>query len=499
MMTDPGRDEPSATAPGDRLILLTGATGYIGGRLLNRLERSGWRVRCMARRPEALTNRVGPATEVVSADVLDPAGLPAALRGVHTAYYLIHSMGAAEGFEENDRRAAFNFGQAARAAGIRRIVYVGGLGDSRLPLSPHLRSRHEVGEVLRQSGVETVELRASVVIGSGSLSFEMVRALVERLPVMITPRWVNNKAQPIAIDDLLDYLEQTLSLPAQTSMIYEVGGRDAASYGDIMKEYARQRGLRRMSIPVPVLTPRLSGLWLGLVTPLYARVGRKLIDSIYYPTVVRDHGADEVFRVRPLGLADAIAKALRNEDAEIAHTRWSDALSSGSVPADWGGVRLGNRLVDSRIAHTSISAAAAFAPIRRIGGATGWYYATWLWYVRGFLDLLVGGVGMRRGRRDPENIEVGDSIDCWRVEQIAPDRLLLLRAEMRLPGRAWLQFEVQAEANGTSVRQTAIFDPAGILGLLYWYSVYPLHQLIFQNMLERIVRRAQASSGSASK
>lgn len=455
---------------------------------MGRLLETGYRVRCMVRRPENLRDRVGGEVEIVSGDVLDAASLASGLREIDAAYYLVHSMGAPGSFEEQDRIGANNFAAAARANGVGRIVYVGGLGDSRLPLSPHLRSRHEVGAILRSSGVPTFELRASIVIGSGSLSFEMVRALVERLPVMITPRWVSNPAQPIAIQDILGYLLEALQLPADKSGIYEIGGPDVVSYGDIMREYARQRGLRRWTVPVPVLTPRLSSLWLGLVTPLYARVGRKLIDSIYYPTVVRDPTAAQVFHQHPLGLTPAIAAALHNEDEEVAQTRWSDALSAATQPADWGGVRFGNRLVDSRSRQVAVPAAQAFAPIRRIGGTTGWYYGNFLWHLRGFLDLLVGGVGMRRGRPHVDKLREGDVLDCWRVERIIPDCLLLLRAEMKLPGRAWLQFEVEEKDSGCTIRQSAIFDPVGIWGLLYWYSIYPLHELIFQGMLNTIAR-----------
>ncbi len=475
-------------------ILLTGATGYIGGRLLGRLLESGYRVRCLARRPENLRDRVGSDVEIKAGDVLDAQSLDLALRDIDCAYYLVHSMGAAGSFEEQDRIGAGHFATAARANGVKRIVYVGGLGDSRLPLSPHLRSRHEVGEILRASGIPTFELRASIVIGSGSLSFEMVRALVERLPVMITPRWVSNPAQPIAIQDILGYLLEALRLPVEKAGIYEIGGPDVVSYGDIMREYARQRGLRRWTIPVPVLTPRLSSLWLGLVTPLYARVGRKLIDSIYYPTVVRDPSAAQVFHQHPLGLTQAIAAALHNEDAEVAQTRWSDALSAATQPVDWGGVRFGNRLVDSRSLPVAVPAAQAFAPIRRIGGTAGWYYGNALWRLRGFLDLLVGGVGMRRGRPHPDRLREGDVLDCWRVERIVPDRLLLLRAEMKLPGRAWLQFEVDDRNSGCTVRQSAIFDPIGVWGLLYWYSIYPLHEFIFRGMLNAIGRLAKETA-----
>jgi uncharacterized protein YbjT (DUF2867 family) len=271
-------------------------------------------------------------TEVVAGDVLAPDVLPHALAGVYTAYYLIHSMGSTGSFEEEDRQGARNFGEVARQAGVRRIIYLGGLGDSSSALSSHLRSRQEVGEVLRASGVPIVEFRALVVIGSGSLSFEMIRALVERLPVMVTPRWVSVPAQPIALGDLLSYLLMALDLPLEGHQVFEIGGADRVSYGDLMQEYARQRGLRRFMIPVPVLTPRLSGLWLGLVTPLYARVGRKLIESICHSTIVHDGSALQVFAVRPVGIREAIRQALHNEDNEFAETRWSDTLSAGGVP-----------------------------------------------------------------------------------------------------------------------------------------------------------------------
>jgi hypothetical protein len=302
---------------------------------------------------------------------------------------------------------------------------------------------------------------------------------------------VSNEAQPIAIDDLLAYLVAALDCAVDGNPIYEIGGADVVSYGGLMDEYARQRGLRRLKIPVPVLTPRLSSLWLGLVTPLYARVGRKLIDSIDYPTTVRDHTVLRTLPIRPLGVREAIARALRNEDNGFAHTRWSDALSAAGPARRWGGIRFGTRLLDSRTCRVGVPPAVAFVPIRRIGGTTGWYYANWLWRLRGFLDLLIGGVGVRRGRRDPETLRVGDTLDFWRVEAYEPDRLLRLAAEMKVPGRAWLEFDVDASDGGSLIRQTAIFDPRGLAGLAYWYSIYPLHVLVFAGMLRRIGSAAQ--------
>jgi len=407
----------------------------------------------------------------------------------------VHSMGSAGDFRAEDQRAAENFARAAEAAGVRRIVYLGGLG-AQTGLSPHLASRQEVGQVLRDSAVTTVELRASIIVGSGSLSFEMIRALVEKLPVLVTPRWVARLAQPIAIDDVLAYLVAAADAPVAGSAVVEIGGPDRVAYLDLMKEYARQRGLRRFFLRVPVLTPRLSSLWLALVTPLYARVGRKLIDSLRHDTVVESPLAAELFpEIRPLGVAPAIARARANEDREWAETRWSDALSSagGAAPSD---SRFGPRRVDTRATTVPVPPARAFDPIRRIGGDRGWYFGDLVWQLRGALDRLAGGPGLRRGRRSPDQLAPGDPLDFWRVEAFEPDRLLRLRAEMRLPGRAWLQFEVQPAADGgATISQTAIFDPRGLVGVLYWYSLLPIHAFIFGGMLRRIAAKAASSHG----
>ena len=490
--------EARSHSAGDRRpVLLTGATGYIGGRLLRRLEEDGVAVRCLVRNPAVLAGRTGPGTEVVQGDLRDPASVERAMKGVRAAYYLVHSMAAASSFEEQDRQAARNFSLAAERCGVERIVYLGGLahGDES-SLSPHLRSRLEVGRIFREGSVPCIELRASIVIGSGSLSFEIVRNLTERLPVMICPRWVSTPAQPIAIGDVLEYLRRSLDIPLDGHRVFEIGGADVVSYGDLMREYARQRNLKRLMIPVPVLTPWLSSLWLGLVTPVYARVGRRLIESVRHATVVRDPSALEVFGIRPAGVREAIAAALRNEDRELAETRWSDALSSSGVRRDWGGVRFGSRLVDSRSVVVPVSREQAFAPIRRIGGETGWYSSAFLWRLRGALDLMVGGVGMRRGRRDPEHPHVGDALDFWRVERYEEDRLLRLSAEMKVPGRAWLEFEVSPAPGGSRITQTAMFDPLGLTGLIYWYALWPLHQLVFSRMLAGIARAAAGSEPS---
>ncbi len=477
--------------PDSPLILVTGATGYVGGRLRSRLESAGHRVRCMARRPESLAPRVGPATEVVRGDVLEIESLGPALSEVDVAYYLVHSMGAGSEFEERDRLGAQNFAQAAKAAGVGRIVYLGGLGGDEGELSAHLRSRMEVGEILRQSGVPTLEFRASIVLGSGSLSFEMIRSLVELLPIMVTPSWVQVRAQPIAIDDLLNYLLAALDYKATESSVFEIGGADQVSYRELMREYARQRGLRRIMLPVPVLTPWLSSLWLGLVTPLYARVGRKLIQSIRNSTVVENPAALAAFPVRPRGMSQAIAAALCNEEREMAETRWYDAVSSAGLTKSWAGTRFRNRIVDARSLELEVPPEVAFAPIRRIGGKNGWYAHDWLWRLRGAMDLLVGGVGMRRGRPADDSLRVGDPVDFWRVEAYEPDSLLRLSAEMKLPGRAWLEFEVTPRDGGCTIHQTAMYDPVGLSGLLYWYALYVVHRFVFAGMLRGIARAAK--------
>ncbi len=478
------------------MVLLTGATGYIGGRLMPILAREGYRVRCLARRPDALRGRAPEGVEAVRGDVLDPDSLRAAMEGVRIAYFLVHALGSSGQFEAQELTGAANFARAGAEAGVERIVYLGGLGDGGEELSPHLRSRHAVGHILRESGVPVVEFRASIIIGSGSLSFELVRALVERLPIMVTPTWVSAPAQPIGIGDTLEYLLQGARVPIEGSVIYEIGGPDRVSYGDLIREYMRVRGLRRLIIPVPALTPRLSSLWLGLVTPLHARIGRKLIESVRHATVVNDDRALRDFAIRPVGFRDAMALALRNEDAEFAQTRWTDAVSSAGIPAQWGGVRFGNRLVDTRAVSMDASPAAAFRAVEAIGGPNGWGYADWPWTLRGWLDLLIGGVGMRRGRRDPSRLSVGDVVDCWRVEAIEAGRCLRLWAEMKLPGRAWLQFDVTSAQDGCELRQTAIFDPVGFWGLAYWYGIWPLHQVVFRGMLRGIARRAMEDDGS---
>lgn len=470
-------------------VLLTGATGYIGGLLLPRLQARAHRVRCLARRPERLRGRVRPETEIVAGDCLDEESLRGAMDGIDVAFYLVHSMAGSASFEVTDLEAARHFGVAAARAGVRRIVYLGGLGDDRDDLSPHLRSRRETGHVLRASGVPVVELRCSIVIGAGSLSFEMVRALVERLPVMLCPKWVSVKAQPIGIDDVLAYLVAAAESEDEPGVVCEIGGPDIVSYGDVMHEYARQRGLRRWLVPVPVLTPRLSSLWLRLVTPLYSHVGRWLIDGMRNRTVVDDPRPASRYGMQPRGLVQAVAEAIRQR-GERTETLLAECCSPWSQDV-WAALRDSGCLLDTREAEVPVDPARAFVAVRTIGGKNGWYFANLLWRLRGLMDVAVGGTGLRRGRRDPDTCRVGDALDFWHVVAFENDRRLTLGADMKLPGRAWLQFDVVPGDGGTArIRQTALFDPRGVFGLIYWAALLPVHAFIFRGMLRRLAARA---------
>ena len=468
--------------------LLTGATGYIGGRLLRRLQRNGAAVRCLCRNPETLSWRLAPGTELVQGDLLQPASLDVAFSGVDIAYYLVHSMNSGEKFETEERRAAHNFAVAARKAGVRRIIYLGGLAHG-ARLSAHMRSRVETGNILRASGVPVIELQASIVIGSGSASFEMIRSLVERLPVMITPRWVNTAAQPIAIEDVIDYLAASARLPANGNLTFEIGGSDITSYMGIMGEYARQRKLRRWIVRVPFLSLSLSSRWLTLITPVYAAIGRSLIASVRNPSVVLNQAALGAFDIRPMGITSAIERALANEDRSIAETRWSDARTPAALVSALPKPDA-HLLVNIQTTHVPAAPLQAFAPIRRIGGRTGWYFGNVLWRIRGLVDLMMGGVGMRRGRPDPETPFPGSTLDFWRVESYEPGRQLRLFAEMKVPGRAWLEFRAAPEGPSTVITQLAEFEPRGLFGILYWYLLSPIHEVMFRGMLRRIAAAA---------
>ncbi|HWY19085.1 MAG TPA: DUF2867 domain-containing protein [Solirubrobacteraceae bacterium] len=469
-----------------RVTLLTGASGYVGGQLLRQLGRSGRRVRCMSRRPETLQQLVGARTKVVEGDVLDRPSLRRVLCGVHTACYLVHSMAHGPEFEELDYRAATNFGVAARAAGVSQIVYLGGLGDAR-DLSPHLASRHEVGELLREQGVPTVELRASIVIGSGSASFETVRALVERLPAIVAPPWTETLAQPIAIDDVIALLVAALSFAHPVDATYEIGGTDRLTYAELMREYARQRGLRRGVLRPALVTPRIARSLLPVLVPGHGRIAAAMVDSLRNETVVHKQAPIGPSPQQSSGVSVAIAHTLADEDREFARRRWSQALGQEQLQR-FGGLAYGRRLVASRVVPVRRRNEDAFRPIERIGGETGWYSDNWFWSLRGFLDTLRGGVGRRRGRRDPGRLRVGDAVDFWRVESVESGRFLRLSAEMKMPGRLWLQFEVNATEQGILLRQTTIFDPAGYVGRAYWYLLYPVHRWVFGRMLRGISR-----------
>ncbi len=479
--------------------LVTGATGYIGGRLVPELLAGGHQVRCLVRSPSKLADADWrDEVEILEGDVTDPEALKRAMAGVDVSYYLVHSMGGPAEFDEEDRRAATCFRDAASDARIGRIVYLGGLGrDDDPKLSRHLRSRHEVGRVLAGGDVPVTELRAALIIGSGSASFEMLRYLVEVLPVMVTPRWVENRCQPIAIQDILAWLVSTAGRTGP-SEILEVGGPDVLTYRAMMQTYAELAGLpRRLVVSVPVLTPKLSSLWVGLVTPLPADLAKPLVASLINEVVVNDPPHDGPVAA-PLPFRDAVSQALEGAAERRVATRWSDAALPGRTPADplpsdpeWAG---GSLLVDETSAASAAPPAAVFATVSGIGGERGWYVTPLLWGVRGWIDKLVGGVGMRRGRRHPDRLWVGDALDFWRVEAVEPDRLLRLRAEMKLPGRAWLEWRVEPEDGGTRLSQRAMFYPRGLTGRAYWYTLIPFHALIFARMARRIAAAAEQAA-----
>ncbi len=483
------------STPESGTILLTGASGYVGGRLLHRLVQDGFPVRCLTRRPEFLATLVPRDVEIVAGDLLELESLTVAMAGVRIAYYLVHSMDGTGNFEEVDRRAASNFATAAAKAGVRHIIYLSGLGSGQ-NLSAHLASRHEVGDILRHSGVLTTELRASIVIGAGSASFETIRTVVERLPAIPAPKWVDTAAQPIAIEDVIEYLLAVLTPEPTRSAVFEIGGGDRVSYAEIMREYARQRNLRRRVLTMPAGTARGWRLFLGVLTPTHGRVAAAMLDSLRNETVVSDPAAREAFAVKPRGLPEAIQWALTSEDHEFADTSWRDVLPE-APSSRWGGIQIRRRMVTSRVEPVQALPHEVFAPIQRIGGQAGWYGVDWFWRLRGRLDELRGGDGMRRGRRDPHILHVGDRIDFWRVERVEPDRRLLLAAEMKIPGRLWLQFDIESDDRRTELRQTTVFDPAGSVGLFYWYLLYPVHHTIFKAMLHGLNRATQPARNHA--
>ena len=476
-----------------RPVLVTGATGYIGGRLVPLLLGAGYRVRVFARSPEKVRARTWsrhPALEIVAGSAEDPAALRRALDGCSAAYYLIHSMVAAGSrYAERDNELAGSFGSAAGDAGCDRIIYLGGLGETGPDLSEHLSSRREVEQQLGSGGVPVTVLRAAMIIGSGSASFEILRYLVERLPMMVTPRWVRTECQPIAARNVLFYLESCLQIPATIGQTLDVGGPEVLSYAEIMRVMARALGLRtRLVVPVPLLTPRLSSLWIHLVTPLSHQIARPLAEGLRNRVVCRDDRAAELMPQRLLTVREAIDAALGRVADDEVETAWSDA---GVIPGDpdWAG---GTCFVDQRSIDVAATPEEVFTAVCRVGGGHGWYAADALWRVRGWLDRMVGGPGLRRGRRATRSIGYGDALDFWRVTGLEQNRWLSLRAEMKLPGEARLELEIEEmAARRCRLRQTARFLPRGLAGLVYWYAVLPLHGVVFRGMLRGIRTAAE--------
>ena len=428
-------------------VLVTGATGYIGGRLVPRLLEAGHSVRCLARNAQRLAGRF-PSAEIIEGDLFDEVTLREACEGIDAAYYLVHSMSDSQRFAERDRDAAGLFGKSARETGMQRIIYLGGLGADEVTLSHHLASRHEVGDVLRASGIEIIEFRAAMIIGSGSISFEMMRYLTERLPVMIAPRWVTTRSQPIAIADVLRYLVAALDLPRGDSRIYEIGGADIVTYRDMMLRYARLRNLKRKIVIVPFFTPRLSSYWVHLVTPISARLAQPLILGLRNEVIVRDSSARRDFpQIDPMGFDAAVSRALDRYRASGPDTTWFDAFDVRKLPATFTGAREG-MLIDRRERIANATPQQVAAVFTQLGGTRGWLYGDALWQLRGLLDRVIGGIGLRRGRRSATDLRLGDAVDFWRVDALEPDHVLRLRAEMRLPGEAWLEFDADGLSDG---------------------------------------------------
>lgn len=487
----------------DQRILVTGATGYIGGRLVPRLLEAGYRVRLLVRGgSKRLAGRPWQDdVEIVEGDVLQPDTLSAALADVDAAYYLIHSMGGKQ-FRQRDHEAACNFSEAAAAAGVQQIIYLGGLGGKDQELSEHLKSRQETGEALRTGGVPVTEFRAGMVVGSGSLSFEMLRSLVERIPVMICPRWAFNLTQPIAIRDVLSYLLAALETPASKGRVIEIGGPTVLTYADMLRRYAKIRNLPRLIIRVPVLSPFLSSYWVHWMTPVPVTIARPLIEGLRNDLVVTEDGAQEIFpAIKPIAYETAVALAAKRVDADDIETVWSDARASsrGDLPPVYLSQEQG-MLFERRERLVDAPQETVFQVFSGIGGRRGWPSYNWLWTIRGLLDRAVGGPGMRRGRRHPNELRVGDALDFWRVEAVDPNELILLHAEMKLPGHGWLRFRAapDEESGKTKLVQTALFDPHGLLGLLYWYSVYPFHGFVFSSMIDGLCNQAETRSAQNS-
>ncbi|CAB4329467.1 MAG: DUF2867 domain-containing protein [Actinobacteria bacterium] len=482
-----------------RKVLVTGASGYVGGRLVGQLVGSELDVRVLVRDPRKIQRQPWIASvDIVEGSADDQSVLLKALAGVHTAFYLLHSIGTGSDFDETETRMATEFAQAARTAGVSQIVYLGGIAND-TKVSKHLASRASTGSALASTGVSVLELRAGIIIGSGSASFEMLRHLTHRLPIMTTPKWVLNRTQPIGIRDVLWYLLQAAQLPSPIAGVYDIAGTDIMTYEEMMQTFARVSGLRkRIIIKVPVLTPWLSSLWIGLVTPVPSAIARPLIGSLISEVVSNPEQSVDQIIPRPerglMSLEAAITMALSRVNENAVKTRWSDA---SVAPAPWQKAQgdpswAGEKLyVDRRELVSDASLSNVWSAVERIGGNNGWYGADLLWYLRGLLDRAFGGVGLRRGRRDPVHLEIGDSLDFWRVEALEPQNLLRLYAEMILPGKAWLEFRLSVEGNQVRIVQEAQFAPRGLGGNLYWWAVSPFHRFVFPTMLKNIVKAAE--------
>lgn len=480
----------------DKLVLVTGATGYVGGRLISKLINMKYKVRVLARNPSRLENKTWyNKVEIHHGDVLDKNSLIGLFKNVDTAYYLIHSMSNFNNFDEKDIKAAKIFSKIADEEKLNQIIYLGGLADNSSDLSKHLRSRLLTGDELRKSKIKIIEFRASVIVGSGSLSFEMIRNLTERIPVMICPKWVYTRTQPISIKNVIEYLVSSLSIEFEKNMIFEIGGKDVLSYGDMIKQYAKIRNLKRLLIPIPILTPKLSSYWVHWTTPLSANITRPLVEGLKNESIIKSNNSSRSYfkKIKLLNYKEALNIALNNLKAGNVETSWSDSLSSSNREEYLVDLKSKEGLlIERRNIYIKSNSKNIFSFILTLGGKNGWLYGNFLWRMRGYIDLLVGGVGLRRGRRNPVELKQGDALDFWRVEKIISNKLLRLKAEMKLPGIAWLQYEIVSISDTKSeLIQTAYFASKGLGGLLYWYILYPIHQIIFSGLIKTIKKKIE--------
>ena len=475
-------------------VVVTGSSGYVGGRLVPRLLDYGYNVRVLVRNPKRIKDKVWfDQVDVFKGDVLDESSLSGLFDGISCAYYLIHSMESSNDFVRTDLRAASNFARVSKRENLSRIVYLGGLADENSKLSTHLRSRQDTGKALSQFETQVIELRSSVIVGSGSLSFEMVRNLTERIPIMICPQWVYTKTQPIAISNVLQYLVDSLKIKDKSDLVIEIGGKDVLTYGDMIKKYAYSRHLKRYLIPVPVLTPKLSSYWVHWTTPLSANITKPLVEGLKNESIVNCSKAGIYFPdIKLLPYSEAVSRATSNFKKRAIETSWSDSLvSSNGNDSEVSSVLSEGLIVETRKSNINAKESEVFNAISSIGGENGWYYANFLWVIRGYIDLLFGGVGLRRGRRHPFKLRQGDALDFWRVEKVIKNKIIILKAEMKLPGKAWLEYELVNTNEGVNLFQRAYFMPRGLWGLTYWYSLYPLHKIIFRGLINEIKNKSE--------